>query len=51
MTRAHRAVHPLIWALVLFVSGALIASAWGARPAPAPASLPDAAVAAVEEDG
>ncbi|MGD2132596.1 MAG: hypothetical protein PVI23_07370 [Maricaulaceae bacterium] len=49
MTRAQRALHPVIWALVLAVAAAVVASAWRARPSETPPSLPQAAVSAIEE--
>lgn len=51
MTRSHRAAHPVIWALVVFVCATVIALAWTARPAPVPATLPDDAAAAVDGGG
>lgn len=47
MTRAQRAVHPILWLLVTAVSLTVIVLAWRARPDAVPPSLPDAVAEAV----
>jgi len=47
VTRAQRAIHPILWLLVTAVALTVIVLAWRARPEPVPPSLPDAVADAV----